>query len=105
MSQHNVWHGDVGVRSAEDYITPQELPAVAGCAQQAGRDDSSPASSEECFVQALRVQRARGTGERAKKGEEGKKEALFGEQTGYLRSGVQASVMPKATGTQENLQQ
>lgn len=35
----------------------------------------------------------------------GKKEALFGEQMGYLHSGVRASVMPKATDTREHLQQ
>lgn len=34
----------------------------------------------------------------SERSKEGKKEALFGEQMGYLRSGVQASMMPKATG-------
>lgn len=41
----------------------------------------------------------------SERSKEGKKEALFAEQMGYLRSGVQANLMPKATGTQENLQQ
>lgn len=37
--------------------------------------------------------------------EQSKKAALFREQMGYLRSGVQASMIPKTTGTRENLQQ
>jgi len=32
----------------------------------------------------------------SERSKEGKKEALFREQTGYLRSGVQANAMPKA---------
>lgn len=61
-----------------------------------------PAQSNALYKHRLHSAPGEQTSERSK---EGKKEALFGEQMGYLRSGVQASVMPKATGTWEKLQQ
>jgi len=80
------------------------LPAVAGCALQAPRDDSSPAGSEECFVQALTVQRAWGTNERAK---QGRKEGSIVQRTNgifALRCASQRDAKGRDSGTRENLQ-
>ena len=104
MNQHKVWHRDSGVKSAQDYITLQELASSSRLltADSEGMTAAPPAQRNALYKHRLYSVPGERMSEQSK---EGKKEALFGEQMGYLRSGAQASVMPKAIGTWEDLEQ
>ena len=89
---------DGGVRSAQDYIILQELASSSRLLTAGSEGWQQPRQLRGMLCASIDFTAHQGEW-MSQRSKEEKKEALFEEQMGYLHSGVQVSMMPKATGT------